>query len=214
MKVLNDGLRAKYHGKGKVYGRQEFDRWWAQYDALIDVTSFFAPELVAAYPDAKFVLTSRDPEKWVKSVNGTFLKVVTIVRTFPLRYTGLLSEFMAAWIEFSSLSPKQLWGDKPPGDVAAALQTYNDHNETVRKIIPPEQLLDIKLEDGLGWEQICPFLGHRIPDVPYPRGNDPQEFKKTANGILARGILSVLTSMIVLVVPVIGVWSWYSFAQT
>lgn len=58
-------------------------------------------------------------------------------------------------------------------------------NELVRKIVPPDQLLEIKLEDGLAWDEICPFLGDEVPDVPYPRANDPQEFKRTIQGIMA-----------------------------
>lgn len=36
----------------------------------------------------------------------------------------------------------------------------------------------IKLEEGLGWEQICPFLDLQIPDEKYPRGNEPEKFQK------------------------------------
>jgi len=32
--------------------------------ALTDVPAFFAPELAAAYPDAKFILTWRETDAW------------------------------------------------------------------------------------------------------------------------------------------------------
>ena len=33
--VLNDAIRAKYHGEGTVYGKGEFDRWFADYDVRL-----------------------------------------------------------------------------------------------------------------------------------------------------------------------------------
>jgi hypothetical protein len=40
--VLNDAIRAKYHGEGKLYGKEEFDKWFADYDVclLYDFTLF------------------------------------------------------------------------------------------------------------------------------------------------------------------------------
>ncbi|KAK7739783.1 hypothetical protein SLS62_011225 [Diatrype stigma] len=124
--VLNDIIRAKYHGEGKLYAKGEFDRWFADYDAILDVTSFFAPDLVAAYPDAKFILTTRDPQRWVRSVNDTMLKMTTIITTFPIRYMGCISKFMAAWVEFARLALRHLWKDKKPGTDAEAIKTYNE----------------------------------------------------------------------------------------
>jgi hypothetical protein len=50
------------------------------------------------------------------------------------------------------------------------------------RLAPPEKLLVVKLEDGLGWDQICLFLGEKIPDEAYPAGNDPDEFGKMIMG--------------------------------
>lgn len=165
LNVLNDVIRAKYHGEGKVYGKEEFDRWFADYDvsllcpgpppypflsfillhylstrsppaivpvrqlkltqAILDVTSFFAPELVAAYPDAKFILTTRDPQRWVRSVNSTMLKMTNIVSSFPIRHMGCMSEFLAAWVEFAGLAPRHIWKNQKPGTDEEAIKTYN-----------------------------------------------------------------------------------------
>ena len=89
------------------------------------MTSFFVPELVSAYPDAKFILTTRDPHKWVRSVNSTMLRMSTVVKSFPISYTGCLSEFMASWIEFARLAPQHIWKDKTPGDNVEAIKSYN-----------------------------------------------------------------------------------------
>lgn len=82
-------------------------------------------------------------------------------------------------------------------------------NELVRSLVPKEKLLEIKLEDGLGWDQICPFLGDEIPEVPYPRANDPKEFKKTIQGVLAAHWRRTITSYVAVLAPFIGVGIWY-----
>lgn len=75
--------------------------------------------------------------------------------------------------------------------------------------MPPEQLLVVKLEDGLGWEQICPFLGEDIPDVPYPRANDPKEFKRTVQGIMGAHWRRTFATYAAVLAPVVGVGVWY-----
>ncbi|KAI5925159.1 P-loop containing nucleoside triphosphate hydrolase protein [Camillea tinctor] len=192
LNVLNDAVQAKYHGSGKLYGKEEFDKWFADYDAILDVSSFFVQELVEAYPDAKFILTYRNSQKWVVSINNTMLKMVTLVRARPFAILAYMNSFMAAWVRFGWLAPRHIWKDKPLGTDAAAIQTYHDHNALVKKLVPPERLLVVKLEDGLGWEEICPFLGHEAPETRYPRGNDPKEFGKLLRGYVAKGVIPLL----------------------
>lgn len=39
--ILNDGIRAKYHGEGEIYGRHEFDKWLADYDVCSPYLLFY-----------------------------------------------------------------------------------------------------------------------------------------------------------------------------
>ena len=56
-----DALGAKYFGRGKAFGRAEFDKLLGHCAALTDgPANCFGPELVDAYPDAKVVLVERD----------------------------------------------------------------------------------------------------------------------------------------------------------
>lgn len=90
------------------------------------MTTFFVTDLVAAYPDAKFILTTRDPRRWVQSVNSTLLRMAALVRSFPFLCLGPLSAFLAAWSEFGRLAPRHIWKGSRPGNDAEAIQTYND----------------------------------------------------------------------------------------
>lgn len=88
-------------------------------------------------------------------------------------------------------------------------QANSNSNALVRRIVPPEQLLVVKLEDGLGWEQICPFIGEEIPDVPYPRANDPKEFKRTVQSVMWTHWRRTFAAYAAVLAPAVGVGVWY-----
>lgn len=91
-----EALRAKYEGTGKPYGKREFDKVLGEYDvctydlsqpsshmklmrvqAITDIPCIlFVDELIAAYPEAKVILTNRDVDSWLRSMNNTFYAVL------------------------------------------------------------------------------------------------------------------------------------------
>jgi len=67
--------------------------------------------------------------------------------------------------------------------MANARERYREHNETIRRMMPPERLLEFKLADG--WGPSCEFLGKEVPDVPFPRVNEAAEFQEMKGKMLA-----------------------------
>jgi len=63
-----------------------------------------------------------------------------------------------------------------PSDVAAMTKYYEDHNAKVRAMVPSNRLLDFDVADG--WGPLCDFLGLPVPDEPFPRLNESQDFIK------------------------------------
>ena len=55
-----------------------------------------------------------------------------------------------------------------------AIAVFNAHNEEVRRLVPPAQLLIY--ESGEGWEKLCAFLGVPVPATPYPKVNSTDDF--------------------------------------
>ena len=55
---------------------ENIHNWAGQYEALTDlhthVANFDALNLLSSYPDAKYVLTVRDPTRWIRSVHKSF----------------------------------------------------------------------------------------------------------------------------------------------
>jgi hypothetical protein len=62
-----EALEAKYDGKGKPYGRAEFDKLLGHCQGVSDMPAIlFAEELISAYPEAKVILTHRNFDTWYK----------------------------------------------------------------------------------------------------------------------------------------------------
>lgn len=59
-------IKAKWDGEGK-FEKEDWDQLLGHCQAVCDLpAAAFAPELIAAYPTAKVILTIRDPESWHK----------------------------------------------------------------------------------------------------------------------------------------------------
>jgi Sulfotransferase domain len=89
-------------------------------------------------------------------------------------------------------------------------QSYLDHNELVRKVCPPERLLEFKL--GSGWQPLCEFLGAEVPEVPYPNINDKEMFVGFHKSMLDRAMLwaaqKVLVGAVSVAVLAGAAWYW------
>lgn len=77
----------KYHGHGRPFEKRDWDQLLGHCQAVIDLpTSAFVPELLAAYPDAKLVITPREENSWYTSCNRT-IHVAATDRTIKVRCT-------------------------------------------------------------------------------------------------------------------------------
>lgn len=83
-------------------------------------------------------------------------------------------------------------------------ELHRRHYATMRGLVPPEQLLDFRLDDG--WDPLCKFLGVPVPDESFPHVNESSALLKFRNDIfwdilkrLGRrlSVLSILTSVLV-----------------
>jgi uncharacterized protein YndB with AHSA1/START domain len=134
------------------------------YGALVDWPgASFWPELTEANPDALVLLSVRDPEDWYKSASNTIFQV----------FDNAPPEMMP-WIE----SMRQLLGERFSnnlGDPAEMMTAFENHNDAVRRAIPAERLLE--WSPGDGWDPICERLGLEVPDEPFPKTNDTNQWR-------------------------------------
>ncbi|KAI0144628.1 hypothetical protein GGR57DRAFT_517775 [Xylariaceae sp. FL1272] len=173
-----EAIKAGQTGVGR-YSRADFDKWFDGYDSVIEIPSFdLLDEFLIVYPDAMFILTTREPEAWLASMKNTIIPANTVHQYFPL---SILKYFDTMMWSRSRLAKTWRYCFFPTGDLQnhkSTADTYVAYNQRVRDSVQAEKLLEVKLEDGLGWEQICPFLKAPIPDMPYPRIHDSEDFLK------------------------------------
>ncbi|KAJ6537149.1 P-loop containing nucleoside triphosphate hydrolase protein, partial [Mycena capillaripes] len=164
--MWTEAINARYFGRGKPYGRAEWDQLLGHCGAVTDMpAAMFAADLVAAYPDAKAILTTRDPDKWWTSFTQAIV-AVTSSRRFHL----------AAWLDPGLGRVSALAGlvfSVIVGPVIAeegAKERFLKHYNDVRRLVPRERLLEFEISEG--WGPLCAFLEKDVPNMEFPRTND------------------------------------------
>ncbi|CAD0084473.1 unnamed protein product [Aureobasidium vineae] len=121
-------------------------------------------ELLEAYPEAKVVLTTRDPEKWRRSIENS-VGLISKWRIWP--YLALISPDCAAWVQMLNTMDKIMDG--------WSISALNRHNAGVRAVVPKDRLLEFKLGQD-GWKELCEFIELPQPDGEFPNVNDGKMF--------------------------------------
>lgn len=166
----------------------------SQHDAVADLPAcMFAPQLIAAYPEAKVILTTREYGEWERAMQESVWLLFTW-RLFQLvRFTGLSQ--MAPLIRLLH----GLFG-MHNGNVYAgpdARRAAEAHNARVRALVPTERLLEIDAGEEVGWERLCGFLGEERPaGVKFPRVKE--------DGAMRRGLEGTWGAMVRYLVLMVG----------
>lgn len=74
--------------------------------------------------------------------------------------------------------------------------------------IPADRLRVIQLENGLGWEDICPFLEVPIPSADYPGRNEPEKFQAMVEAFITPLITGAAVKLGVVAVPTVAILGW------
>jgi hypothetical protein len=155
-------------------GRPDWTALYAGYTSATDwPTAGFARELVAQYPQARFVLTVRSPESWAESFSQTIDK-------FMVERANVRPE-LQPWVDMVSAVLERT-GFSGTLDKAALAEIFVRRNEAVQALLPADQLLVYQVKEG--WGPLCNYLGVPIPDEAFPRSNDRGEFWDTVRPAL------------------------------
>jgi hypothetical protein len=148
----------------------EWDRVFAAYESATDWPACnFWRELADRYPEAKVVLTVRDPERWWKSVDST---IFAAYRSDELPGSDAVAAQMRPMAELLM----ETTFDGRVSDKEHVLLRYDEHNERVRAGVAPERLLVFDVAQG--WGPLCDFLGVEAPDEPFPHLNEGANFQQ------------------------------------
>jgi len=133
----------------------------------------FIPELIATYPNARFLLTVRDSEEvWWPSFRDSVGIHFDKSWRYKL-YRALISSVrflrrMDDMVQEMDVRVKRDYGSVGP-------QYYTLHNQRVRDLVPEGQLLEYNVKEG--WQPLCQFLGVDVPDIAFPKLNEGDSIK-------------------------------------
>lgn len=177
--IMHNPQNIKYWLDAKNGKQVDWEEVFNGFQSAVDLpTFFFYKELMKVYPNAKVILTTRDPESWYKSFGDT------IIHNSSPTFGQILS--MSVRMPFNKKLRQQMnvfkWAGGylkeffPRGfqNKEAALKFFNDWNQNVVASVPKEKLLVYDVKEG--WEPFCKFLGIPVPSKPFPHSNTTAEF--------------------------------------
>ncbi|ASU84226.1 hypothetical protein CDO52_16770 [Nocardiopsis gilva YIM 90087] len=150
--------------------------------------SYFWRELVTAYPDAKVILTRRDPQRWYASCKNTIFEFCAATARgdapplspehgeFQMKVLDRLfrTSFGAGMADFPAEEP--------------SIAGFERNNAAAIATVPADRLLIY--EPGDGWEPLCEFLGVPVPaDTPYPHLNEGAEMRRMLQEARSKGTI-------------------------
>ena len=165
-------IRPEYEARRALWPRADegatpdWEAIFAGFSSAVDVpTCLYYRKLAIAYPQAKVILTVRDPAAWYHSAKATIAvgqarapggaEQAAKQRTITIREVGL-----------------DLLEDLSNEPLTIAL--FNRYTEQVKRDIALERLLVFDVKEG--WEPLCGFLGAPVPKAPFPRTNSTGQF--------------------------------------
>ena len=154
------------------------------------------PELIEAYPNAKVIVSMRDPDKWYTSLMATVGK-----RSFNLKLLllGLCDHFFLS--RFNPCARSMMTGmyGNDLKDAEYVKKRYLEFHEEVRQLVPEHKRLEYHLGDG--WEPLCKFLGKDVPKTEFPFINESREYGERVKLIEKHAVRRVMLN----VAPIAGV---------
>jgi len=152
----------------------DWEQLFRGYQATVDWPGCnFYTQLMTHYPDAKVLLTVRDPDQWYDSCFNT---IYAVYRKPIMRIVRLLLPPMR---RFMAMNERLIWQGNFDGRFADrdhALAVFAQHNAAVKTQVPPERLLVYDVKEG--WEPLCRFLDVPAPpNTPFPHLNDRKTFQ-------------------------------------
>jgi hypothetical protein len=124
-------------------------------------------ELARHFPEAKVILTVRDPDAWFDSVQATIAPFIAARGRHLSPHVNAIAEMAYRTI----VAP--IFEDRL-SDRDHATRVFREHIAAVKAEIPAHRLLVLDLREG--WQPLCDFLGVEVPDVPFPKTNSSKEF--------------------------------------
>jgi len=159
---------------GVANGDADWDAIFEGYGSSVDYPGCtFWTQLADHYPDAKIILTVRDPERWYESVNETIMSQMLVEGT--------------KGSPFHELMQKIVWGtvDNRMQDKDYMVSYFENRNKEIIDSVPADRLLVFEVKQG--WGPLCEFLGVPVPDGDFPHINSREETRALIEKLTSGG---------------------------
>jgi hypothetical protein len=174
----------------------DWDDVFAGFHAAMDwPAAAYWRELAEHYPDAKIILSVRDPQRWFESVSATIFKSALAERRPMPAHRRVIRWLVARRAPDFAVYPRMARAtvidrifDGRIDDPAHAVRIFERHIGEVKASIPADRLLVFNVQEG--WAPLCEFLGCAVPDEPFPQANERAAFWRKRPRRLLRLILT------------------------
>jgi hypothetical protein len=160
----------------KAGAQHDWEAVFSKYSAAIDNPACCVwRELLAAYPDAKVILTVHPggADAWYESTVDTIYFTETL---WQFKVLELATSFGK---KMGEMSRKLIWQRSHQGtmsDRGKAIDHYHRHVAEVTDAVPAGRLLVYSVDQG--WKPLCAFLGVPEPADAFPNINDRATMKR------------------------------------
>ncbi len=159
-------------------GEVDWDELFCGFGSGVDYpVSCVWEELASHFPDAKIVLTVRDPQQWWASTASTIYRFRTAFPAWMLRLVPMTRR----WVE---MIDRLVWDGLFDGrftDRDHAVAVFERHIEHVRATCAPDRLLMFDVTEG--WEPLCAFLDMPVPQHSFPHLNDAKVTRRVVAAV-------------------------------
>jgi hypothetical protein len=130
-----------------------------RYQGLVDIpAAAYYAQFDKVYPGSRFILTVRDVDSWLDSIEDHARRLDNIRNSEFTRF--MWATVYGAW---------EVNHDR-------FAYVYELHRENARRFFRdrPADFLELDITGGEGWYQLCRFLGTDVPESPFPHKNTKQ----------------------------------------
>lgn len=164
IEVFKDPAAPAYWEAAADGERMDWEKVFAGFKSTVDWPSAsFYRELAAAYPEARVILTERDPEAWYESTQQTIFAIRDERAPPTDAFVSMIRKVVYKMFDFRV------------HDRDWAISVFERHNAQARAAIPADRLLVYEVSQG--WAPLCTFLGVPVQDGPMPKVNTTEEFR-------------------------------------
>ncbi len=196
--ILKDPARLADWQAAVAGAGPDWEKVFAGYRSTVDWPgAAFWRELVEHYPEAKVILTVRDPAQWHRSCMRTIFmayrqdrlsRLLVTVMQLPLR---ALDRRFGAFNDVFDGVFRRHFGVGPVLDEKYAVEVFEKHVREVQECVPAERLLVYRVSEG--WPALCKFVGVGVPIVAFPHDNDQDAFQRESRLYVTRGLARMVT---------------------